>query len=155
VEEEIRCPRYLIGMTGEGAAMLGQKPEDPLPLCQLIFLNTNDNIRVWFLANKGHHPLDLMVLKFRREDGEDLDETPEPPNGRYASFDRDVWDESAGGEDSMREMWDEESVDDEEWLEAEPEGETRGPHGPGVINVDDGDVSIKSAASFIYLYPSH
>ena len=42
----------------------------------------------------------------------------------------------------MREMWDEESVDDEAWLEAEQEGETRAYHGTGVIYVDDGDVSI-------------
>jgi len=142
VEEEIRCPRYLIGATGEGAAMLRQKPDDPLPLRQLIFLNRNDDIRAWFLAKKGHDPLDQMVLESRREDGEDLDETPEPPNGRYPFIDRDVWDESAGGEDSVREMRDEESVNDEEWLEAESEGETRAAHGAGVIYVDDGDVSI-------------
>jgi len=73
VEEEIRCPRYLIGATGEGAAMLRQKPDDPLPLCQLIFLNRNDDIRAWLLANKGHDPLDLMVLESCREDGEALD----------------------------------------------------------------------------------
>ena len=142
VEEEIRCPRYLIGATGEGAAMLRQNPEDPLPLRQLIFLNRNDDIRAWFLANKGHDPLDLMVLESRREDEEDLDETPEPPNGRYSFFDRDVWDESAGGKDSVGEMREEDSDDDEEWLEAEPEGETRAPHGAGVIYVSDGDVSI-------------
>jgi len=135
--------------------MLPQNPDDPLPLRQLIFLNRNNHIRVWFLANKGHDPLDLMVLVSRREDGEDLDETPEPSNGRYPFFDRDVWNESAGGEDSVRAMRDEESVDNEEWLEAEPEVETRAPHGAGVIYVDDGDVSIESAASFIYLYLSH
>jgi len=142
VEEEIQCPRYLIGATGEGAAMLRQEPDDPLPLRQLIFLNRNNDIRAWFLANKGHDPMDLMVLKSRREDGEDLDETPEPPNGRYPFFDCDVWDESAGGEDSVREMQDEECVDDEEWLEAEPAGETRVPHGAGAIYLDDGDISI-------------
>jgi len=91
---------------------------------------------------KGHDPLDLMVLESRREDGEDLDETPKPPNGRYSFFDCDVWDESAGGEVSVREKRDEESVDDEEWLEAESEVETRAPHGAGVISVDNGDVSI-------------
>jgi len=121
--------------------MLRQKSDDPLPLGQLIFLNRNDNIRVWFLANKGHDPLDLMVLELRRKDVEDLDETPEPPKGRYSFFDHDVWDESAGGEESVREMRDEESVDDEEWPEAEPEGETRAPHGSEVIYVDNGDVS--------------
>jgi len=142
VEEEIRCPRYLIGATGEGAAMLRQMPDDPLPLPPFIFRNRNDDIRAWLLANKGNDPLDLMVLKSRREDGEDLDETPEPPNGRYGFFDRHVWDESAGEEDSVREMRDKELVDDEEWLEAEPEGETQAPHGAGVIYVDNCDVSI-------------
>jgi len=71
-----------------------------------------------------------------------VDETPKPPNGRYPFFDRDVWDETAGGEDSVREMRDEESVDDEEWLEAEPEGGTWAPHSAGAIYVDDSDVSI-------------
>ena len=142
VEEEIRCPRYLIGATGEGAAMLRQKPDDPVPLCKLIFLNRNDDIGVWFLANKGHDPLDLMVLESGREDGEDLDGTPEPPNARYLFFDWDVWDDSARGEDSVREMRDQESGDEEEWLEAEPEGGTWAPHSAGAIYVDDSDVSI-------------
>jgi len=42
----------------------------------------------------------------------------------------------------VREMRDEESVDNKQWLEAEPQGETRAHHGAGVIYVDDGDVSI-------------
>ena len=46
----------------------------------------------------------------------------------------------------MREIRDEESVDNEEWREAEPEGQPQVPHGLGVIYVDAGDVSIKSAA---------
>jgi len=83
VEDEIRCPRYLIGGTGEGGARLRQDHEDPLPLRQLIFLNRDDDIRVWFLTNSGQDPLDLMVIESRPADGEDLDETPEPPNGRY------------------------------------------------------------------------
>jgi len=114
VEEEIRCPRYLIGATGEAATMLCQKPYDPVPLGQLISLNRNDDIRAWCLANKGHNPLELMVRKSHREDTEVLDETPVTPNGRYPLFDRDVWDESAGGPDSVREMRDKEAVDDEE-----------------------------------------
>ena len=44
VEEEIPCRPYLIGTTGEGAAMLRQKPHDPLPLRQVIFLNRDDVI---------------------------------------------------------------------------------------------------------------
>jgi len=45
VEEEIKCPRYLIGATGEGATRLRQDPEEPLPLRQLILLNRDDDIR--------------------------------------------------------------------------------------------------------------
>ena len=45
VEEEIKCPRYLIGVTGEGATRLRQDPEEPLPLRQLILLNRDDDIR--------------------------------------------------------------------------------------------------------------
>ena len=86
VEEEINCPRYLIGATGEGATKLPQDPEDPLPLRQLIFLNRDDDIRAWLLANNGQDPLDLMVLESRPEYGDDLDEKPEPRNGREPLF---------------------------------------------------------------------
>jgi len=53
--------------------MLCQKPDDRLPLRQLIFLHRNDDIRAWFVANKGHNPLNLMVLDSHREDGADLE----------------------------------------------------------------------------------
>jgi len=96
IEVEIRCPRYLIGATGEGAARLRKNPEDPLPLRQLIFLNREDDIRLSFLTNSGQDPLDLMVIESRPEDSEDLDETPEPPNGRYPFFDRAIWEVSQG-----------------------------------------------------------
>jgi len=90
VEEAINSPRYLIGVTGEGATRLRHDPEEPLPLRQLIFLNRDDDIRPCLLANNGHVPLDLLVLESRPEDGDDLDETPEPPNGRYPLFDHDI-----------------------------------------------------------------
>jgi len=146
VQEEIKCPRYLIGATGEGATRLREDPEEPLPLRQLIFLNRDDDIRAWFLANNGHDPLALMVLESRPEDGEDPDETPEPPDGRHPLFDSDeVWDNSAGAEYGTREMQEEEEwIDEDEWLQAEPEGATRAPSGAGVIMVDDGDVSIET-----------
>ena len=143
VEEEINCTRYLIGATGEGATKLRQDPEDPLPLRQLIFLNRENDIRGWLLANNGHNPRDLVVLESRPEDGDNLDETPEPPNGRYPWFDREVWDEWPGAEDAAWEMQAEEQwIDEEEWLQAEQGGATRAPPGPGVIVVDDGEVSI-------------
>jgi len=84
-----------------------------------------------------------MVLESGPEDGDDLDETPEPPNGRYPFFDRDVWDEWAVAEDAAREMQEEEEwIDEDEWLQAEQEGATQAPPGACVIVVDDGEVSI-------------
>jgi len=145
VEEEIKCPRYLIVVTGEGATRLLQDPEEPLPLRQLIFLNRDDDIRAWYLANNGHDPWDLMVLDLCPEDREDPDGTPEPPDGGHPFFDCEVWDDSAGAEYARREMQEEEEwIDEDEWLHAKPEGSTRAPSGAGVIIVDDGDVSIKT-----------
>jgi len=123
VEDEIRCPRYLIGATGEGAARLHQDPEDRLPLRQLIFLNRDDDIRGWFLTNSGQDPLDHTVIESGPEDGEDLDETPEPPNGRYSFVDPAIWEESAGAEDAAGAIEEEEEwFNEDEWLQAEAEG---------------------------------
>ena len=143
VADEIRCPRSLIGATGGGAARLRQYPEDPVPLRQLIFLNLDDDIGVWFLTNSGQDPLDLMVIQSRLEDSEDLDETPAPPNARYPFFDRAIWEESGGAEDTALGMEQEQEwFDADEWPPAEAEGAPRAPPGAGVIVVDDGGVSI-------------
>jgi len=132
-----------MGATGECAARLRQDPEDPLPLRQLIVLNRDDDIRVWFLTNSGQDPLELRVIESQSEDGEDLDEAPEPPNGRYLFFDRAIWEESAGAEDAARAIDEEEEwFDEDEWLQAEAEGAPQAPPGAGVIVVDDGSVSI-------------
>jgi len=142
VEEEINSPRYLIGATGEGATGVRQDPEEPLPLRQLIFLNRDDHIRAWLLANNGQDPLDLLVLQSRPEDRDDLGETPKPPNGMYPFFDRDVWDEWAGVEDAPQEMQEQQWIDEDEWPEDDPGGTTRAPRGAGHIVADDSDVSI-------------
>jgi len=76
--------------TGEGATRLRQEPKDPLPLCQLIFLNRDEDIRVWYLTNSCQDPLDHIVIESRPEDGEALDETPEAPNRRFPFFDRAI-----------------------------------------------------------------
>jgi len=141
-EEEINSLQYLIGATSEGATRLRQDPDEPLLLRQLIFLNRDDDIRAWLLANSGHDPLDLLVLESRPEDGDDLYETPEPPNGRYAFFDGEVWDEWAGVEDAPQEMQEEEWIDEDEWLQADPGGTTRAPCGAGLIVADNSEVSI-------------
>jgi len=84
-----------------------------------------------------------MVIESRPEEGEDLDETPEPPNGRYPFFDRAIWEESAGAEDAVRAMEEEEEwFDEDEGLQAEAEGAPRAPPGAGVIVVDDGGVRV-------------
>ena len=44
VEEQIGCPRYLIGATGESAVRLRQEPEKSLPLRVPIFLYSNNDI---------------------------------------------------------------------------------------------------------------
>ena len=98
---------------------------------------------MWVLAKNGHDPLDLRVLESCPEDGDDLDETPEPPNGRYRILDCDVWDEYAGAEDKAREMQEQEEwIDEDELLQAEQERATGAPPSAGIIVVDDGDVSI-------------
>ena len=84
-----------------------------------------------------------MVIESRPEDGEDLDESPEPTNGMYPFFDRAIWEESAGAADAPRAMEEEQEwFDEEEWPQAEAEGVPRFPPGAGVIVVDDGRVSI-------------
>jgi len=130
---------------GEGATRLHQDPEEPLPLRQLIFLNRDDDIRAWFLANNGHDPLDIIVLESRPEDRENPVETHEPRKRRHPFVDREVSDHSVGTEYVTREMQDEAAwIDQNEWLKAELEGATEEPSGAGVIIVDDGNVSIKT-----------
>jgi len=133
---------------GEGATRLRQDPEEPLPLRELIFLNRDDDIRGWCLANNGHDPLDLMVLESRPEDGEDPDETPEPHDGRNPFFDRQVWDDLAGAEYATQEMQEDEWIDEDEWLQGEPEGATRAPSGAGAFIVHDGHVSIETEPAY-------
>jgi len=58
-----------------------------------------------------------MVLESRPEDGDNLDATPEPPNGRSSLFDCHVTEELAGAEDTAQEMQEEEDwIDENEWL---------------------------------------
>ena len=65
VEQAIETHRYLNGATGDGSCALRLSPTAPLPLPDLIFLNADDDIRAWLLANNGRHRLDLMVLESR------------------------------------------------------------------------------------------
>jgi len=73
VEDPIKYPQQLIGATGQGASPLRRQPSDPLPLSELIFLYTDDDIGVWLLANPGKDALDLVVLESRQDPGEGCD----------------------------------------------------------------------------------
>jgi len=97
VEDPIQSPRYLIGPTGQGASALRRRRSDPLPLCELIFLYTDDDIWVWLLANPGKDPLDLLVLESRQDQGEGGDETAVPASGGHPFFDRKAWDRWSSG----------------------------------------------------------
>jgi len=92
VEDPIQYPRYLIGATGQAACPLRRRPLDPLPLSELIFLYTEDDIWVWLLANPGKHSRDLLVLESRQDQGEGRDKTPAPASGAHPFFDRKAWD---------------------------------------------------------------
>jgi len=98
-EHPIQYPRYLIGATGQGASALRRRPSDPLPLAELIFLYTDDDIRVWLLATPGKDPLDLLVLESRQDQREGRDQTPAPASGGHPSFNRKAWDGSGQWDD--------------------------------------------------------
>jgi len=135
VEEEIGCPRYLIGATGEGAVRLRQEPEKPLPLRHLIFLHSNNDILVWLLANHGQDPLDLLVVESRRMNRVDRAQTPKPAKGRYPFLNRNVWEEAVGIMQADEDQ--DEDEEEEEWLEAESEGEPQAPPDGGAIVLHD------------------
>ena len=115
VEQAIETPRYLIGATGDSSCALRLSPAAPLPLRDLIFLNEDDDIRAWLLANDGRHPLDLMVLESRPDLREDGTPTPEPADGRYRYFDRKVWDRSRQPGENLGSQEEEDDDDDDDY----------------------------------------
>ena len=134
VEEEIGCPRYLIRGTGEGAIRLGQEPQKALPLRQLIFLHSNNDIPAWLLAHHGKYPLDLLVVKSRPKNREHRPQRPEPAKGRYRFLNHNVWEDAVG---VMQADDDEhEDAEGEEWLQAETQGEPQVPPDRGAIGLD-------------------
>ena len=101
MEQAIETPRYLIGATGDSSCALRLSPTARLPIRDLIFLNEDDHIRAWLLANDGRHPLDLMVHEARPDLREDGTPTPEPVDGRYLYFDRQILDRSGQAGDNL------------------------------------------------------
>jgi len=76
VEDPFQYPRYLFGAKRQGACAIRRGPSESLHLLELIFLYTDNDIRVWLLANSGKDPLDLLVRESRQDQGEGRDETP-------------------------------------------------------------------------------
>ena len=66
---------------------------------EIIFLYTDDDIRVWLHANPGKDPLDLRVLELHQDQGEGRDETPAPVSSGHPFFDRKAWHQWGQGED--------------------------------------------------------
>jgi len=131
--------------SGQGATRLRQDPAESLLLCELIFATRDDDICESFLANNGHHPLDLLVLESYSEDRETPDETKEAPNKKEPFFDREVWDDTPGAEYARREMQEVEGwIEEDECLKADPEGGTPGQSGAGAIIGADRDVCIET-----------
>ena len=83
VEPDVGHLRYLIGVTSHRSRRLRWDPQVPLPLSELIFLNEDDDIRAWLLANQQEDkdPLDLLLLESRQDEGEDPGQTPKPAGG--------------------------------------------------------------------------
>ena len=92
VEGHIQDPRYLIEATGQGARALRRRPSAPRPLFELIFLYTDNDIRVWLLSNSRNDPLDLLVIESCQHQEEGRDETPASASGGHPFFDRMAWD---------------------------------------------------------------
>ena len=128
-EEEIGCPRCLIGATGEAAVRLSQEPEKNLPLRQLIFLHSDNDILARLLANHGQDPLDLLVVESHHKNTEDRAQTREPAKGRYMFLNRNVWEDPVG----IMPGDEDEDEEEEEWLEAKSDGEQHLPPDRGVI----------------------
>jgi len=140
VEKEIGCPRYLIGARGECAVRLRTETEKLLPLRQIIFLHSHNDILAWLLANHGQDPLDLLGVESGRKNREDRAPKREPAQGRYQDLNRNVWEDAVG---IMQADADEDEDEEEvEWLEAESKGEPEAPSNVGAIALHD--VSIDS-----------
>ena len=57
----LRESRYLIGATGNGQESLQRDPEKPVGVEHLVFLRTDEHVRVWVMSS-GTDPLDLLLV---------------------------------------------------------------------------------------------
>ena len=62
--------RYLVGATRYGSLLLLDFPEDPLPLSEMIFLNDDTQIRIWWGQCPPTEPMDLLFRRHRHSESE-------------------------------------------------------------------------------------
>jgi len=98
-----------------------KSPKKPLPLRQLIFLHSNNEILAWLLVNHGQDPLDVLVVESRHKHREDRTRKPEPAKGRYPFLNRNVWEDAVGI--MQADENEDEDEEEEECLEAGSQGE--------------------------------
>ena len=116
-----REPRYLIGATKKGQDALQADPEQPLGVEDLVFLRTDEHVRVWVMAAGGPDPglMDLLLV-LRRFDEDSGAATPE--RGMHRKLPRSLFKDAVQdanevsrepGEDGEEEVEDgEEDVED-------------------------------------------
>jgi hypothetical protein len=114
-------PRYLIGATKKGQDALQADPEQPLGVEDLVFLRTDEHVRVWVMAAGGPDPglMDLLLV-LRRFDEDSGAATPE--RGMHRKLPRSLFKDAVqdanevsreSGEDGGEEVEDaEEDVED-------------------------------------------
>ena len=75
--------RMLIGTKRQGRRLLQDKPEEPLPLAEMIRITHSRLVRIWWSLNPPSEPTDLLFCCHRRNDTEDST----PPSGeiRFAA----------------------------------------------------------------------
>lgn len=111
-------PRYLIGATARGQADLRDDGQRPLEVEDLIFLRTDDHVKVWWSAG-DKDLLDLLVV-VRRPDEADLGRDVTPPrchipmlhSSLFACADETTEVEEGDGEEK-EEGWEGEARDEE------------------------------------------
>ena len=134
IRKKGKQPCYLVGATARGQATLRKteldREDSYLSIEDLIFLRTDDHVRVWWSAGESDH-LDLLVVVRRTNEAQlglrDLTpprfDIPMLPSTLFVGVDDSTEVEEEGGENEREEGELEEEELEEEELEEEAEGQ--------------------------------
>ena len=64
LEREYGC-RLLIGATREGTHLLRSDPDEPLPLAEMVPIESDRDVRIWWSVNTLGEPMDLLFYGHR------------------------------------------------------------------------------------------